>query len=234
MVKSAKTALPDRDRLYRQALWLAYITVGYNLVEGLVSVFFGFEDETLALFGFGFDSFVEVISGVGIWHMVRRIRFQPTENPDRFEQTALRITGTAFYLLAGGLLITAGYNLFIGHRPETTFWGIIVSLISILTMWALIRFKQRVGRALGSDAILADANCTKTCLYLSFVLLAASVGYEMTGIGGLDAIGALIIAVFAYREGREAFEKAGGKGCSCSCSSCPTGGEYPLPELDSN
>lgn len=208
----------EKERLYRIALVLAWITIVYNLGEGLVSVFFGLEDETLALFGFGVDSFVEVISGVGIWHMVRRIRSRPDENPDSFEQTALRITGGAFYLLTGGLALTAAYNLLTGHRPETTFWGIVVSAVSIVTMWLLIRAKVKVGRGLGSDAILADANCTKTCLYLSFVLLGASVGYELTGIGGLDAVGAAAIAVFAFREGREAFEKAEGK--ACCCSSC--------------
>jgi divalent metal cation (Fe/Co/Zn/Cd) transporter len=84
-------------------------------------------------------------------------------------------------------------------------------------MWALIHYKVKVGRGLGSAAILADANCTKTCLYLSFVLLVASAGYELTGIGGLDALGAAAIAVFAFREGREAFEKAAGETCCCDC-----------------
>jgi divalent metal cation (Fe/Co/Zn/Cd) transporter len=205
----------EKARLYRMALLLAWITIFYNMAEGLVSISFGMEDETLALFGFGVDSFVEVVSGIGIWHMVRRIRRRPDDDPDPFERTALRITGGAFYLLTGGLVLTAAYNLLSGHRPETTFWGIVVSSISIVTMWLLIRAKVKVGRGLSSDAILADANCTKTCLYLSFVLLAASAGYELTGIGGLDAVGAAAIAVFAFREGREAFEKAEGKGCCC-------------------
>ena len=77
-----------------------------------------------------------------------------------------------------------------------------------------------MGKALDSDAIIADANCTKTCLILSFVLLASSLGYELTGIGGLDAIGAVAIAIFAFREGKEAFEKAEGKSCSCSTCGC--------------
>lgn len=205
--------LSDRLKLYRQAILLAQITVFYNFLEGLVSVMLGMGDETLALFGFGLDSFVEVISGIGIWHMVKRMQRHPDEDPDRFEQMALRITGSAFFLLALGLALTAGINLYTGHEPETTVWGIIISSISILTMWALIHFKIRVGRQLDSDAILADAECTKTCLYLSFILLLASVGYELTGIGGIDAIGAIALAIFSYREGREAFEKASGKGC---------------------
>jgi divalent metal cation (Fe/Co/Zn/Cd) transporter len=109
-------------------------------------------------------------------------------------------------------------NLYQGHKPETTIWGIIISAVSIITMWLLIHFKMKVGKELNSQAIIADAVCTKTCLYLSFVLLFASAGYELTGIGGLDSSGALVIAWFSFREGREAFEKA--KGGTCSCNSC--------------
>ena len=87
------------NRLYQKANWLALITIYYNLLEGAVSVFFGFQDETLSLFGFGLDSFVEVISGIGVWHMIRRLRQSADGNPDRFEQRALKTTGTAFYLL---------------------------------------------------------------------------------------------------------------------------------------
>jgi len=200
---------------YKRAYLLAQITIFYNLIEGMVSVFFGVSDETLSLFGFGIDSFVEVLSGIGIWNMVRRMRDNPEADPGPFEKRALQITGTAFYILAVGLVITAGINLYRGHRPETTFWGIVIAGISIFTMWALIYFKVKVGRQLNSDAILEDANCTKACLYLSFTLLLASVGFELTGIGGIDSIGAIIIAIFSFREGRESFEKARGESCHC-------------------
>ena len=206
--------------LYANALLLARITVFYNIVEGLASVLLGAKDETLSLFGFGVDSFVEVISGIGIWHMVSRMMRRPDSNPDDFERTALRITGSAFYILAAGLVATAAINFYTGRRPETTFWGIVISNISIFTMWLLIYFKLKVGRALQSDAIIADANCTKTCLYLSFVLLFSSLGYELTGIGWFDSLGAVAIAVFSFREGKESFEKAKGKPCSCQdCNS---------------
>ncbi len=211
----SKAADGRRVGLYKTAILLSQITVFYNLIEGLVSVFLGLEDETLSLLGFGIDSFVEVISGIGIWHMVHRMTRDVSGNVDPFERRALRITGGGFYLLTLGLVSTAAINLVRGHRPETTFWGIVISLVSIVTMGLLIRFKMRVGRQLHSDAIIADANCTKACLYLSFVLLAASAGYAATGIGGLDSLGAIAIAVFAFREGREAFEKARGKSCSC-------------------
>ena len=207
----------DRSRLYSWAYLMAVITIAYNIVEGVVSISFGLDDETMALFGFGLDSFVEVISGIGIWHMIRRLRNNHRNtNPDQFEQQALKVTGTAFYLLTSGLVIVATVNLVYGHKPETTLWGIIVSVVSIFTMWALMHYKLKVGRELNSQAIIADANCTKTCLYLSLVLLLASAGYELTGIGSLDSIGTIVIAWLSFREGREAFQKAAGK-MTCGC-----------------
>lgn len=206
----------EMSRLYRQASLLALITIFYNLLEGIVSIWFGISDETIALFGFGADSFVEVISGIAVWHMVRRTRqADPDSSRDTFERTSLRITGGAFYLLTLGLVFGAIMNLLQGHVPQTTFWGVVISIISILTMWLLIRAKKKVGNALSSDAILADAACTRTCLQLSCVLLVASIGYELTGIGYFDSIGSLIIAWFAWKEGKEAFGKAAGKSCCC-------------------
>lgn len=206
--------------LYKWASLLALITIAYNIIEGVVSVLFGLEDETIALFGFGLDSFIEVISGIGIWHMIRRLRHNGYVKNDKFEQQALRITGAAFYLLTCGLTVAAIINLYSGERPITTLWGIIVSGISILTMWMLIHYKIKVGKQLKSDAILADANCTKVCIYLSVILFLSSIGYEITGIGGIDSIGAIFIAVFSFREGREAFQKAKGNitcGCKDNC-----------------
>lgn len=206
-----------KPRLYQWAYALALVTIFYNILEGLVSIFFGLEDETVSLLGFGIDSFVEVISGIGIWHMVKRIRASGEEGLDGFERQALRVTGSAFYLLTAGLAATSAWNLYEGHAPETTFWGIVISLVSIFSMWALIYCKTRVGNGLGSNAILADAACTRACLQLSVVLLLASVGYELTGIGGLDSIGALLIALLTFREGREAFDKSRQENLTCCC-----------------
>jgi divalent metal cation (Fe/Co/Zn/Cd) transporter len=205
----------ERDRLLAQANLLALFTIGFNLVEGMVSVWLGAADETLVLFGFGVDSFIEVMSAVGVWHMIRRIRNNGGETRDAFEQGALKITGLAFYLLTAGLVLTAILSLARQHRPETTLWGIIVSLVSMSIMWLLIHHKTKVGLTLDSPAILADAACSRTCVYLSIVLLLASLGFQLTGMGSLDAIGALLIALLAGKEGRESFAKA--KGLSCSC-----------------
>lgn len=110
-------------------------------------------------------------------------------------------------------------NIYQQHKPVTTRWGIVISLLSVSFMWLLIHYKTKVGKALNSAAILADAACSRACVYLSVVLLVASVGYELTGIGYLDAIGALLIAWFAWKEGREAIGKAKDLNYSCTCCS---------------
>src|SRR5690606_5121507 len=216
MEKVAFVERSNADKLFRVAQWLAIATIVYNILEGLVSVYFGFEDESLALFGFGIDSFIEVLSGVGIAHMIFRIKRQPDGSRAKFERTALRITGTAFYLLVAGLLVTSGYNFLTKHQPETTHVGIIISLISIAVMWALIYGKTRVGTQLESKAILADAACTRVCVYMSVVLLISSGVFELTGFPYIDSIGALFLAYFSFNEGRECFEKARSKShCKC-------------------
>lgn len=216
------TTFPQADinRYWTYALWLAFFTIFYNLAEGLISVFFGFSDEALTLFGFGVDSFIEVMSGLGILAMVIRIRQNPDTSRSQFERTALRVTGTAFYLLVAGLAVTAVYNIIMGHKPETTLPGLIISLVSIAIMWALVSGKRKVGRALNSQPILADANCTMACIYMSVVLLASSLIYELTGFGLVDSIGALGLIWFSYNEGKEAFEKAAGLECDCDDDHC--------------
>ncbi|HMP98522.1 MAG TPA: hypothetical protein PKC24_01995 [Cyclobacteriaceae bacterium] len=212
----ASLSVSQEKKLFNTALILAVITIAYNLVEGIIATWLGYEDETLALFGFGVDSFIEMISGIGILHMILRIRNNPNVTRDGFERTALRITGTAFYLLTAGLVITSIINIVTGHAPESTFWGVIISGVSILVMWALIAGKIRVGKALKSEPILADANCTKVCMYMSVILLASSGIYELSGFAYADAIGTLGLAWFSFKEGKECFEKAhSNKLCGC-------------------
>jgi divalent metal cation (Fe/Co/Zn/Cd) transporter len=196
------------NKYWQYALWLALFTIFYNLAEGLVSIYFGAHDETLTLFGFGLDSFIEVVSGIGILAMVLRIRRNADVPQSRFEQTALRVTGISFYLFAAGLGITAIYNLFTAHKPTTTFPSLVISLVSITIMWALVVSKRKVGRALNSSPILADANCSIVCIYMSIVLLASSLIYQFTGFGFVDSLGALGLIYFSVNEGKEAFEKA--------------------------
>ena len=161
-------------KYYRRAFALSLFTIFYNVVEGIVSMVLGYTDETLSLFGFGADSFIEVLSGIGIAVMVTRIRKHPESRKSGFELTALKITGTAFYLLSAGLFAGIILNIATGH----------------------------------SAPVIADANCTMVCVYMSVVLLISSLVYELTGFAYADVIGAAGLIYFSLSEGREAFEKA--------------------------
>ncbi|MRR22541.1 hypothetical protein EG830_06125 [bacterium] len=205
----------SEQKLYRRAYLLSLFTIIYNVIEGVVSMTLGYADEALTLFGFGADSFIEVMSGIGIAVMIRRIRRNPGSSKTDFERTALRITGTAFYLLAAGLSAGIMVNLITRHKPEATLWGVVISLVSIAVMLWLMNAKRSTGKKLNSEPVIADANCTKVCVYMSVVLLVSSLIYELTGFAYADAIGAAGLIYFSVSEGREAFEKVKGKECSC-------------------
>lgn len=200
------------------ALLLSIITIVYNVVEGIVSIIFGINDQTLALLGFGVDSFVEVISGIGILHMIIRIKNSISEERDKFESTALRVTGIGFYLLTTGLVLGSVLNIVEKNNPSTTLAGIVISFISIITMYFLMKAKLNVGDKLHSEAIIADAHCTKTCLNLSVILLMSSLLYEITSIGYFDILGSLGIAYYSFTEGKESLEKARNNKLKCTCT----------------
>ena len=203
------------NRLYKLAYQLSLFTIFYNIIEGVISIILGFKDGTLTLFGFGVDSFIEVMSGIGIAIMILRIKQNPDSSKSLLEIKALKITGTAFYLLSAGLFAGIVLNLINHNKPETTLWGIIISLVSIVVMVWLMIAKRNIGKQLNSEPIIADANCTKVCVYMSIVLLLSSLIYEITGFAYADLIGAAGLIYFSVSEGKEAFEKAKGKEDKC-------------------
>ncbi|MDR3652775.1 MAG: hypothetical protein P4L34_07380 [Paludibacter sp.] len=204
-----------QQKLYKRAYQLSLFTIFYNVIEGVISILMGYEDATLTLFGFGMDSFIEVMSGMGIAVMVLRIWLNPDSPKSDFEINALKITGTAFYLLSAGLLVGIIFNLLNHHKPETTLWGVVISLVSIAVMVWLMNAKKKVGKELNSAAIIADSNCTKVCVYMSLVLLASSLIYQLTGFAYADLIGTAGLIYFSITEGKEAFDKAKGKEFGC-------------------
>ena len=206
----------NKGRQYKNAFLLALLSIALAFTEAVFSTFYGFNDESITLFGFGVGSFIEIISAIGVAHMIVRLRQNENESRDNFERTALRITGFGFYILVVGLVVTIAYNIWNRHKPETTIPGIVISLFSIGFMLFLFYGKTITGKFLNSDAILADANCTKVCIYMSVILLAASGIFELTKFAYIDDIGTLGIAYFSFKEGKECFEKAkSNKHCSC-------------------
>lgn len=203
---------------WKIATGLALFTVVYNLGEGLVSLYFGAQDEALTLAGFGVDSFIEVVSGVGILAMISRLRRYGSKDRGRFEKLALQITGTCFYVLVAGLVIGAVISVWEAQKPTTTIAGIVVSLLSIAIMRVLALWKIRTGKQLNSASIIADGNCTMVCVYMSVVLLASSVVYELVHLPYIDAAGMLGLAWFSFKEGQESFEKS--KDAATCCGHC--------------
>ena len=206
----------NKKKLYNYAFYLSLFTIFYNIIEGIVSIYFGIEDDSLTLFGFGADSFIEALSGLGIAHMVMRIKKNQHVVSDKFEITALKITGVSFYLLSAGLAIGIVSRLVNHQAPSTTIPGVIISCISIIIMLILVKMKVKIGKGLNSQPILADAGCTRICIYMSLVLLVSSLIYELTKIDYIDILGTLGIIYFSIKEGKEAFDKAKGiHHCHC-------------------
>jgi divalent metal cation (Fe/Co/Zn/Cd) transporter len=188
------------------------------MLEGFVCIYLGYKDETLTLFGFGIDSFIEVVSGLGIFQMILRIRRHPDEAVSNFEIRALRITGIGFFVLALGLVAGIVVNLAEQHKPESTLWGTIISSISIAVMLWLVISKRKVGRKLNSNAILADAKCSQVCIYMSLVLLVSSALYQLTGFAYADVLGSAGLIYFSISEGMEALQSARDRKYKCSPS----------------
>lgn len=217
-MKTIQIKATKEEKLLNYALSLAIFTVLYNLAEGIVSIYFGVKDEVLSLAGFGADSFIETISALGICVMIYRMKKYPASEKSKFEITALRITGWCFYVLAVVLGISAVIKMIVQNPPTSTVAGIIISSVSILSMWLLVRAKKSVGKKLNSAPLIADANCNLVCVYMSVVLLLASGFYALFEIGFIDILGTVGIIYFSVKEGKESFEKAKGiHACSCGC-----------------
>jgi divalent metal cation (Fe/Co/Zn/Cd) transporter len=211
---------PNKIILYNRAIGLAIFTIAYNIIEGLISVYFGIKDDTLALFGFGADSFIETLSGIGILIMIIRLKKFGETNKGKFEKLALQITGWCFYVLALVLLVNGIYNMSKGIKPESTLPGVIITGISVIVMIWLVIAKKNIGRKLDSSPIIADANCSLVCVYMSVVVLLSSLLFEIFHIGWIDLLGTAGIIYFSVKEGAEAFKKAKSNVYGCGCEDC--------------
>lgn len=197
----------SRIKLFQTGFALSIATIFFNIIEGFVSIYFGYSDKALTLFGFGFDSFIEAVSAIGILIMIKRIMNNAESKSNNAEILALKITGSGFYLLSVGLTISSFLNIYLGKQPESTSSGIVISIISISVMYILMKLKMSTGSRLNCKPIISDANCTKVCIYMSLVLLISSLIYSVAGFKYIDSIGALGIVYYSYKEGKEAFEK---------------------------
>jgi divalent metal cation (Fe/Co/Zn/Cd) transporter len=203
------TAIPaQRVGLLRRGLRLEYLTVGWNVVEGIIAVAAAVASGSVALLGFGVDSFVESVSGtILIWRLRREADGTLDEEAiERIERRAERLVGVSFFVLAAYIAFEAVTTLLAQEHPDASPVGIVLTSVSIAVMLWLARAKRRVAGELGSRALAADAEQTQACWYLSVVVL---VGIGLNALFGwwwADPVAALGVVVLLVREGREAWE----------------------------
>lgn len=198
----------------RRALWLSGLTIAYNLAEGLVSMAFGWTDDSVALFGFGADSFIEVASALLVlWKLLDHGDLER-------ERKATRSIGWLFVLLTAGVAAGALLQLITRRHPPTTVPGLVISALSLSFMGFLWRAKLQAAKALDSAALEADAACSRACIQLSLVLFAGSLVFLLLpALWWVDAVAALGLALLIGKEGlgmiRAARSAAFTGGCGC-------------------
>lgn len=194
------------EQLTRRALRLAQFTVAYNVAEGVVAVTAGLAAGLVSLVGFGLDSGIESATAVLVaLRLSGRLRLGPAD--ESTERRTLRAVAVTFFALAGYLTFEGVRSLAVGEAPENSTVGIVLLVLSLIVMPVLARAKRRVAGSLGGDRlILADAAQTTLCVLLSASTVLALGLYALTGAAWLDPVAGFVIAGFAVREGREAWE----------------------------
>jgi cation diffusion facilitator family transporter len=193
-----------REHLVRRGLRLEYLTVGWNVIEGIIGIAAALAAGSVALLGFAVDSFIECASGgVLLWRLLAEKRNADSRSVERIEQRAQRLVGASLLILAAYIAIEAALRLARGERPEPSPIGIALTATSLGVMWWLARAKARTAVALGSRAMKADAFQTTACWWLSLVVLGGVSLNALLGWWWADPFAALGVTYFLVREGRD-------------------------------
>ena len=208
----SETAPLERRAIVRHGRRLEYFTIAWNALEGLVAVVAGAIAGSISLVGFGIDSFIEVTSGAALlWRMSVDADVHQREGNER---SALKIVGACFLALAAYIVYESATDLWSKSASEHSIPGIILACVSLIVMPLLSRAKRKVGRALGSAAMHADAKQTEFCTYLSAILLAGLLLNTLFGLWWADPVAAVVMVPIIAKEGIEGLQ---GKACD-ECS----------------
>jgi len=191
----------DRPALVRRGLRLNYLTIGYNVVEALVSLVAGLLAGSVALVGFGVDSVIEVSASVAAQWRLRVDKDHARR--ERVERLTHRAIGVSFLALALYVAVDSGKSLWLGERPDRSIAGIVILTMSVIVMPVLSRAKRRVAHGLTSRALAADATQTSLCAYLSAIALAGVALNAAFGWWWADPLAALAMVPIIAREGVE-------------------------------
>ena len=185
---------------------MSAVTVGYNVLEGVVSILAGMAAGSIALVGFGLDSFIESLSGgIMIWRFSRHETLTKDEK-ERIERKAARLVGSTFFVLAAYVLFESVHKLYMHEAVHPSIVGIIIAVFSLIFMPVLFYLKHKTGIALNSRSLIADSKQTLACMFMSAALLIGLGLNYLFGFWQADPIAGLVIVLFLLREGYEALE----------------------------
>ena len=220
--KDSNTSLSDScasskpnapHELKPRALLLEYFTVGYNVIECIVSIAAGIASGSIALIGFGLDSIIESLSGgVLIWRLTKHGKISPVEE-ERIERRAVKLVGVTFFILGAYIFFISIKKLYYAEAPEPSLIGIIIAAVSLIIMPLLAYLKFKTGKKMGLASLVADSKQTIICSILSVALLFGLGLNYLWGIWWADPVAALVIVFFIIREGITTLRK--GELCTC-------------------
>lgn len=196
----------EKDEKFRFGLLLSYFTVGYNVLEGIISVIVGSLTGSVALVGFGLDSFIESLSGsVMIWRLSKHGKISHEEE-EAVEAKAANFVGASFFILAAYILYEAISRLISQEAPDSSFIGIVIAVLSLLVMPFLAYLKNKTGKEIGSHSLVADSKQTFVCVLMSVALLIGVAANYLFGIWWLDPAAALFFVIILVKEGYNAIK----------------------------
>jgi divalent metal cation (Fe/Co/Zn/Cd) transporter len=195
-----------RAQAVRRGVLLERITVAWMVVEAALALGAGVAARSVLLTAFGFDSVVELLSGVVL---LRRLSVEAQgadlENVERLEKKTARISGVLLVLLCGYVVITSAAGLVAGIKPAGSVLGIAVAAVAVVAMPALAFAKSRANNTIGSASLRADIAETITCAYMAGVTLAGMVASMLLGLWWVQYVAAVALLVWLIPETREAF-----------------------------
>ncbi len=199
---TAEHVLADRPAVVRRGRRLAWFTIAWNTIEGVAGIAAGIAAGSIALVGFGADSYAEVFAGaVIVWRLAKERHGE--ELSQAAEHRAVRLIAITFLLIAAGVGAESVRKLLTGADPDQSLFGIGLAIVSLIVMPLLARAKRRVGEQLGSRAVSADATETTLCVWLSAILLTGLGLNTLFGWWWADPLAGLGIVYVAGREGIE-------------------------------
>ncbi|MFI6996828.1 cation transporter [Nocardia sp. NPDC050175] len=191
--------LARRQVLSRRIRLFVAATISYNVIEAVIALTEGTRVSSAALIGFGLDSVIEVSSAAAVaWQF-------SSKDPAARERLTLRIIAFSFFALALYVTVDAISSLLGVGEARHSPVGIALAAVSLAVMPVLSSAQRRAGRELGSRTAVADSKQTLLCTYLSAVLLVGLLLNTLFGLSWADPIAALVIAVVAIKEGRDAW-----------------------------